>query len=225
MGHHFLDKLCVSDWQLQDRFETNSLPQGGPLLVRNGARIHINGLTWTFKSGCHEKTLRNGELTPVKRNHLASLWRGWYKWIFIWIISPLQVELWVTFNWWQGPNRSNENQFMRVLLRFSKQVDIIHYSLNLRKYIYIYMCFTFKQNQSYRCIWDQISSYLLLPMFLTSQQFPGVWNLWGSHGWIMVVKSTKELHKAPKQAEADVIEGSFILLLGILGGSSHLVGS
>ena len=37
--------------------------QLGPLLVRNGARIHTNGLTWTFKSGCHEKTLRNGELT------------------------------------------------------------------------------------------------------------------------------------------------------------------
>ena len=27
------------------------------------------------------KTLRDGELTPVKRNHLAPLWRCWYEWI------------------------------------------------------------------------------------------------------------------------------------------------
>ena len=87
----------------------------GPLPVRNGAKIHINGLTWTFKSGCHEKTLRNGELTPLN----GTIWHPfegcWYKWVFIRIISPLQVELWVTFNWWQGPNRSNENHFMRIV--------------------------------------------------------------------------------------------------------------
>ena len=32
--------------------------------------------TWTFKSGCQAKTLRDGELTPVKRNHLAPRLEG-----------------------------------------------------------------------------------------------------------------------------------------------------
>jgi len=107
----------------------------GPLPVRNGARIHINGLTWTFKSGCHEKTLRNGELTPLN----GTIWHPFEGAG----INGCSLGLFHPYKWSYGLLLTGDRGQTGPTKIISCELFA---SQNM--YIYgMYMCFTFKQNK------------------------------------------------------------------------------